>query len=481
MSSNVSTLRNQVISSSFWLIIKENFNFLVRTLGVFILVKLLSTEQYGLYSVVYSITFFIGSISMLGVHVYIARYDKPNIDDVCAAATTLLLISSLITLFVSLLLIPLFIKFTHTPQIFPVIIPLMVFQTLSNIRLIPMALLERSLKYKALSSIDISAQVLYYVVAIPLAALKLGVWAPTLGIVVMSLYISISTIAAVKYKFRLSKDKAKIKEIFLFGFNYTLSMIGWQTKSLILPFIITPLTNISVAGYISIANRIAESLDLFRSSNGKISLTVLSKVQNDIKGFKDKIVKGISYQLIALGLLSVLFLLISPVIIKIVLGKEWLPVLCILPFVFYNALCNAPGAMLSSVLYIKNKAHYVTISYLLQNIAIGAFSWFMISSYGIKGYGYAIVASTPTYFMLFYFINKTIGKIKYLPVFVWFISFSSILSFNYIGLWSSVFLLSPIMIKETREQFMYLAKVFLNVLKTKKGKLCFFRKSTDIG
>lgn len=481
MSSNVSTLRDQVISSSFWLVIRENFNFIVRTIGIFLLVKLLSTEQYGLYSVVSSITIFIGSFSMLGVHVYIAKYAKSDIEDACAAATTLLLLSSLIIIAVAFLLIPLFIKLTHTPQIYPVILPLILFQVLGNIRLIPMALLERSLNYKVLSSIDITAQILYYIVAIPLAALKIGVWAPTVGTIVMTLYMSVRTISVIHYKFKVSRDLHKIKEIFIFGFNYTLSMIGWQAKSLILPFIITPLTNVSVAGCISIANRIADSLDLFRFSNGKISLTVLSKIQNDIKGFKDKIVKGISYQLIALGLLSTIFLLFSPVVIKVVLGKEWFPVISILPFVFYNAFCNAPGAVLSSVLYIKNKAQYVTLCYLLQHISIGALSWLMISYYGIKGYGYAIVASTPAYIMLFFFINRTIGKISYLSILVWFITFSGLIFFNSIGFLSSIFLVLPIIIKETREQFMFLIKIGLNILKTKREKLCFFRKSTDIG
>jgi O-antigen/teichoic acid export membrane protein len=450
------SLKQQAFQSGFWLVLKESTNFLVRIIGVLILTKFLTVEQFGLFSILISISFFMGNFSMLGVHIYINRYNKPDLFNICSAANTLVFISSLCCLLFTICLIPVFKLITHITEIFPLIFPLIILQFINNIRLVPMALLERDLKYKSLSQIDMISQFIYYTLAIPLAIFKFGVWAPIIGTFMMTTYTTIGTIYVSKYKFRFSKDIARINDIFRFGVNYTLSSMGWQVRTLILPLIVTPLSSVALVGYISLANRISESLDILRNANSKLSLSVLSKFQDNADKLKSAIIMGTSYQIISLGILSVTFLFIAPYFIKLLLGVKWFPILVILPFIFFNALCTSFGTVQASVLYLKNKSRLIALSYFTQHLVLSVSTYLLMLKFGDIGYCYALIISSPAYLIIAYFTSKSINRINYTIPFLWLASFSITLFFRQIYISVIFFALLPLLFNGPRIQIRYL-------------------------
>ena len=454
------SLKKQVLTGGLWLTIRENVNLVVRIFGAFALMRFLTPGQYGTYAAVSAIGMFIASISQLGVNVYLTKYDKDDFHEACSASLTAICPVSAAAALLYFAFIPLCTIATHLTGITALALAMFSFIPVSLLRMVPLGIMERALKYKELSQIEITAQALFYLIGIPLAVAGWGAWAPTSGLLVMNAYSTVETIRKSGYTFKFSRDKERIKDVYRYGFGYSFSSMGWQIRSLILPFVVAPLSNAQTVGYIALAARIADSLNLLREATRRVSVSALSRVQSDSEKFRAAIAGGIGYQMIALGPALLLFVLFSRLLIANALGAHWLAIIPLFPFVAFNALCNAFGTVQTAALYVKDKSLLVALSFYTQHVLMALATWLFIVKYGMIGYGYALFVPIPAYCLLVWSVRRAIGSVNYTTGLIWLFSCAVPLFYREMGAWTLLCAAVPFCFQKTRSQLAYIVKVY---------------------
>jgi O-antigen/teichoic acid export membrane protein len=451
-------LFNKLLNGSMWLLFREVINIFIRILGVFILIKFLTPQQYGVYSIAVVIANCIAQIANMGLNTHIVKYNG-DIKKVINSFSSFSVYTSISVTFISYLLIPVFSIITHVnwtvfALIFPTI-PILILGT------IPMGLIERQVEYKKISQLEIFSQIFYYVVTLLLIYLKMGVLAPVFGFIAMNTFYVFNMYRITGFHIVIN-DKTYFKEIWEFGFDFSIANASYQTRSLILPFIIAPITSPSIVGTIAFASRIAESLNIFKVSLGRISINAFSNLHNEGKSFIKAVKSTMSYQLIASGCVLLVFTMVAPFIFIKFIDEKWKDIIPLIPFLAFNTLCVNLIVAQTSALTIKGNVKYVTLNYLLQQILMIIGVYFFLPKFGIMGYGYALLLSTPAYILLssLFFIYY---KFNPFEPFLWFFSISAALLFGHINVvfYGLVFL--PVFFKTCRSQLLFLIE---NIYKT---------------
>jgi PST family polysaccharide transporter len=330
--------------------------------------------------------------------------------------------------------------------------------------LVPLGILERDIKYKKISMLDISNQMLYYIVAFSLIFLNFGVWGPIVGSVTISISYFFITKSMSNYKINV-KDTCYYAQIKKFGYSYCLSNGSYQIKSLIVPFIIAPLTSHDILGVISLASRISDSLNIFKLSLNRISLNALALIQDKKSGLSKIIEKATCYQIIIMGILLTSFVVCAPHLFTWFLSEKWQGLIPLIPFLAFSALCNNLITVQASSLVINGKNNNITFNNILQQVLFIMGSFFFIPTYGILGYGYALAIVFPAY--IIFIINK---DVRIINILLWFFSFSAVLLLNHHWYIYGLFLI-PLLVKECRMHILYLYRKLINILWTKRIKL----------
>lgn len=448
----MSSTKDKIIKGGLWLTLRENINLIIRSLGIFILLKFINPEQYGIYAIIIGIYTFVSQIANLGVNTYIVRYKGVNLDGVVKNSTLLLIILSGATLVLALAAIPFLAKIVKVPNLCIYAGPLFITIPLSIMGVIPLGIAERSLKFKEISKMEMVYQSMFFLISIPLASVfKFGVGSMIIASIIMALYYFCNLLFISTYKFEISYDKTVFFDILKFGISYAIACFGWQLRLLVLPLIIAPAFNAHTVGIISLANRIAESLNIIRDTMRRIALNAIAQVQDNSDKCKRILLDGISYQIISLWAILFIFILLAPYCLEFVLNKKWVGILGLLPYVAAYTLYNSFNTIPTAFLYIKDKTYYVAGLFFVQHILIILGAYFLTKEFGIVGYAYSILIPLPLILLLIYVIQKCGDKINFTIPLLWFFCLTTSLFFV-LSKYLLLLCLIPIFNKKCRNQ-----------------------------
>jgi len=453
------SLFEKLLKGSIWLFFREIANIIIRIFGVFLIIKVVTPEQYGVYAISVAIASCIAQVSSMGINIHIVKYSG-DIKEVLSSFSSFSFYVTVLVTVLAYLLIPVFAIITHVNWVIFAIIFITIPVTILGF--VPMGIIERQIDYKEISKLEIFCQVIYYVTALSLIYLKIGVWALVIGSVIMSITYFFGLVLITKYTLTFNNFRY-FKEIKKFGINYSFTNVSYQTKSLILPFIIAPLTNPGIVGTIALAIRITDSLNAFKISLGRISIRALSTLQNDRYNFINAVKNAMSYQVIVMGLFLIVFVLLSPPIVSLFLGKKWCSIIPLIPFLAFNTLCSNLIIAQVSALTIKEKNHTVALNFLFQQILLLVGLYLFLPKYSVTGYGYAILISAPAYLLLSYTFFKIYKEFNPLEPLLWFVPFSIALICGHLNsaFFSLIFL--PLLLPRCRDQF---SRLFNSMYKT---------------
>jgi len=307
-----------------------------------ILARLLLPEDFGLMASAMVVIGFVNVFRDLGLSA--ALIQKQNLSDELFSSVFWLSVAiGLIMMLALIIFSPYIADFYNANVLVPILQVLSLSFLFSSLSAVQQALLEKELKFKIISKIELFATFLAAVTGITMAILKFGIWSLVLQNLVFTFTVSSL------FWIRLSKRPKfffkwrEIKSIYNFsanlaGFNILNYFVRNADYILIQKFL-----GEQQLGYYTLAYRLMlYPLKNITAVMTRVMFPLLSKIQNDNKRFRDiylKLVNTISLLSfpLMLGLVAV-----SDNFVIVVFGAKWEPVTTLI-------LILAPLGLLQSI------------------------------------------------------------------------------------------------------------------------------------
>ena len=175
------TLRTEIVRGGAYLGIRQVVGTAINVAGVILLPRFLGPSDYGVYAAAMGLFVAVQLVAQLGVGVYLVRAADADRPELFWCASTLLLAAGCAAAVTASLRTPLAQRWTRIDGLVGVGLVVFAMLPLSNLTQVPLARLERALDYRRVAWVELVSQLLFFVVAIPLAWMGAGPWAPVAG------------------------------------------------------------------------------------------------------------------------------------------------------------------------------------------------------------------------------------------------------------------------------------------------------------
>ena len=322
-------------------------------------------------------------------------------------------------------------------------------QTLS---IVPAARLERNLDFRRIAAIETAGQLLYYATALPLVFLGFDVWSLVTAWTLQQSFLCIAFHIAARYKPGVAWDMAVIKPMLRFAFGYAAADWLWQLRGLVNPLIVGHFLPAAAVGQIGLAIRMLELLTFTKTIAYRLSVAVLSKIQDHPLKLVGTATDGMRLQTLALGPVLIGFSWFGGLILSHIFGERWAPVMLVYPYLALSYLTNSQFNIHASILYVLHRNWDVAKFHIIHVIMFATASWFFVDHYGIVGYGFGELVALPSYLALHFAVRRTVGSPEYGISAFWWASLAIGLFWRELGLWAAAMpvlaLLCPPSIKQ---------------------------------
>jgi PST family polysaccharide transporter len=453
------SLRTQVLRGGTFLVIRQGLGVIIGLGGVLLLTRAIGPEKYGLYAACLNIFGYVQSLSQLGIEIFVVRREGEEDSQVYHQAFTLLLLLGLGGMLLSLLGLPLLSQWVRLDGFSSVAGVIFLGLPLVLLSQVPLARLERRLDYKRVAVIELGSQLVYYLVALPLAFQGAGVWAPVAGWCTQQIQTVGLLFVISRYRPRLCWNPDLIKQMLSYSVGYSASSWVWQLRNLVNPLVVGRYAGAEAVGYVALAIRLVEVLSFVKGATWRLSIAALGRLQGDPIRLGKAVSEGMSLQILALGPLLVVASWVSPLILPLLFGDRWLPVIQIYPFIALSYLSNAMFNLHSSVLYVLQKNWEVTAFHLAHIILFAGASLLLVPRLSsIVGYGWGEVVALASYVVIHIFVVRNISSPDYRLPMLWWSASAAALFVYQLGWWSALGLVVIAFLPSTYQQIGYYIK-----------------------
>ena len=395
---------------------------IVSVAGVLVLTRVIGPHDYGVFASAMGVHLYVSNLSQWGVAVYLIRENQESEDPaVYNQGFTLLLLLGVAAALTGNLALPLLGKWVSIPEFRPVAATLLLVLPLQLTNQVPLARLERNLDYRRVALTELSGQVTYYAVAIPVALSGGRFWAPVAGWWAQQLVVGVQLHVVSGLRLRMLWSRPLVRQMLGYGLGFSASMWVWQLRSLVNPLIVGRYAGAEGVGYVALALRVTEYLCFVKTATYRISIAALARVQAETAKLRRALTDGMTLQQVVLGPLLLAFALVGPYIISKFFGPRWSGVMSVYPFIAVGYLANALFTLHSSVLYVLKRNWHVTSFHLAHVSLFVAGALLLVPRYGVRGYGFAELIAIPAYFVVHEWISRDVGSPTYRHAFIWFV------------------------------------------------------------
>ncbi|MEA2742773.1 MAG: hypothetical protein QOG25_1144 [Acetobacteraceae bacterium] len=404
--------------------------------GLLVITRIIGPAAYGPYVAALGICQYAQNLGQAGIGVYLVRASGHVSERTHDVATTLLVISAvgLTTLLeASLGLIGQWIPMPGLVPLLAVLLLSVVFQTIA---VGASARLERALDFRRVAMIETAGQLLYYAAALPLVFMGLGVWSLVAGWCAQQIFQCVAFHIAACHRPRLAWDTAIIRSMLSYTFGYAASDWLWQLRNLINPLIVGHFLPAEAVGQVGLAIRMLELLSFTKTVAYRLSVAVLAKVQHERAKLIEAATDGMRLQTLALGPVLIGFSWFGGLLLSMVFGKRWEPVMLVYPYLALSYLTNAQFNIHSSILYVLHRNWAVSWFHIVHVVLFAAAAWVFVGRFGIVGYGYAEGVALLSYPVIHYSVRMVVGSPDYAISALWWAGIAIGLFWRELGSWA---------------------------------------------
>jgi PST family polysaccharide transporter len=445
-------LRSQVLRGGTYLVLRQGLGVIISFAGVLLLTRVIGPENYGIYAAATAIFLYLQMLSQLGIEVYLVRREGEEELGVYHQAFTLLLLQGFGGMLLALLALPLLDQWVHLEGFRPVAQALFLGLPVVLLTQVPMARLERNLDYKRVALIELLNQVVYYLVAFPMAFRGFGVWALVVGWWVQWLQSLVLLYWSAKYRPQLAWNRDLIEQMLRYSVSFSASIWLWQLRTLLNPLIVGRYAGAEAVGYVALAIRIIDILSFVKAATWRISLATLGRLQGDRTRLVKAVTEGMGLQVLALGPLLVVVSWVLPWLLPLVFGERWLPVVAVYPFIALSNLTNSLFNMHSSALYVLRRNWEVTAFNLAYMLLFVGSAFVLVPRLGLVGYGWAEVATLGSYIVVHLFLVRHIGNPNYWLAGLWWGACAVALFTHQLGWWAALGMIAVVFLPDTQQR-----------------------------
>ncbi len=432
------SLRGKIFEGGALLMGRQLISMALSLVGLLVITRIIGPAKYGPYVAALGICQYAQNLGQAGIGVYLVRATGEITQRTYDVANTLLLLSAgglVLLLEASLGLIAQWVTMPGLTPLLAVLLVTVLFQTLA---VAASARLERALDFRRVAMIETAGQLLYYGAALPLVLVGLGVWSLVIGWCVQQVFLCIAFHAASRYCPRLAWDRAIVRSMLNYTFGYALSDWLWQLRGLVNPLIAGHFLAAAAVGQIGLAIRMLELLAFTKSIAYRLSVAVLAKVQQDRVHLVAAATEGMRLQTLSLGPVLLGFSWFGSMLLSLMFGKRWEPVMLLYPFLALSYLTNAQFNIHSSILYVLQRNWAVSWFHIVHIMLFAGAAWFAIDRFGIVGYGYAEMVALLSYPVIHRSVHNAVGSPRYGISLLWWASVAIGLFWRQLGLWAIV-------------------------------------------
>lgn len=413
-------LRNKAVKGGFIMVIRQGLGILLSLASVIFITRVIGPEQYGFFGAASGIAVFLYRLGPWGLDVYLVRKtENPDREEYNQAFTILLAVSLVLTLGMALGR-DVIANFLRIEQVSPLSLAL-AFTIPPTLLKVPSTVkLERDLNFQRVAFNELISQISYYVIAIPMAFQGAGAWAPVTGLLVQQYILFILSQLGANLKFGLCWNRGLVKQMVSYGFTYSASNWAWELRTLVNPVIVGRFAGAEAVAFVALAIRLVEMLSFVRFITWRLAMAALARLKENKPRLRHSVEEGMHLLALTVGLPMAGFSLVGPIVLGIVFGKNWDPVLEVYPFIAISYIAYSIFNLHTSVLYLLGKNMYVTWFNLVHVVIFGVTAFLTVPRIGFIGYGWAEVSTLISYIVLHLYITKEIGTPNYISAFIWF-------------------------------------------------------------
>ena len=413
-------LRNQAVKGGFIMVIRQGLGILLSLASVIFVTRIIGPEEYGFFGAASGIAVFLYRLGPWGLDVYLVRKtENPVQEEYNQAFTILLGISTVFTL--SMVLgRDAIASFLRIEQISPLLFALAFTIPPFLLKVPSTAKLERDLNFQRVAFNELVSQISYYIIAIPMAFRGAGAWSPVMGLLVQQYILFILSQSGAKLKFGLCWNPKLAKEMVGYGFTFSASSWAWELRTLINPVIVGRFAGAEAVAFVALAIRLVEMLSFVRYITWRLAIAALAKFKDNKARLLHSVEEGMHLLALTVGLPMAGFSLVGPIVLNVVFGKNWDPVLEVYPFIAISYIAYSIFNLHTSVLYLLGKNMRVTWFNLVHVAVFGITALLLVPRIGMVGYGWAEVSTLASYILLHLYISKEVGRPNYITAFIWF-------------------------------------------------------------
>jgi O-antigen/teichoic acid export membrane protein len=214
-------------------------------------------------------------------------------------------------------------RFFHAPQLPLVVVAMSLTFVISSFKTVPLALLQRDLRFKALALIDLSQALVLAVSMVAFAVAGFRYWALVCGGVLAAL-VSTGAIVWLRHMAFAWPRPASLKHAMTLGSDVVLSRLGWYISSNTDFLVAGRILGKAALGFYNVAWTIASvPVDKIAALVGQVTPAIFSAVQTDPRAMRRyllRITEGIALITFPAG---VGLALVARDFVLVVLGSKW--------------------------------------------------------------------------------------------------------------------------------------------------------------
>jgi PST family polysaccharide transporter len=380
-------LREQALRGGAFMLTRQVLSIGLGAAGLIALTRLIGPTDYGYYAAFLAVVTVLAEVAALGVRVYLIRLSPDiGLDPFRQSFAFLLLSGTLVVCLTALVVVLLGDRLVPSEQR-PALLTMLVAIIFTLLGVPSFGLLERDLNYRAVAIVEFFNDVVYYIVALPLAVLGFGLWAPVIGYVLAQASFFVRATVASGLRPSLDWSPALAKDLLRFGVPFSAAQLALYGRRLVNPLVIGPLLGPAAVGIVALTIRAADTLTFVSQVTYRLSIAAFSRIRAETGRLAAAHEEATMLQILAAGAPLAAFAVIAPWITPALLGASWAPLSDVFPFVGLAYFTTVSFNMSVSVLYVLGRNALVASAQLLRLGILVVATAVAAPRFGEVGYG----------------------------------------------------------------------------------------------
>jgi O-antigen/teichoic acid export membrane protein len=367
----------------------------VRFAGVLVVVRIIGPANYGIYAGAAAFVALVTAVTQMGTEVFLIRQIEEPDARAYDEALGFLVITSLIGVALALGASFAVAPIVHDRTALKLFRVLLVSVPLNICWAPAQARIERSFAYGRIGALEVGSDLVLYAIAVPLALSHFQAWSLVLGWIGCEGYLLIGSYLLAGLGFRPRWPRGAARELLRHGSVYgTTSWLG-QLAALANPIVVGSFIGAAGVGYVALAIRLVATLGFASRAAWRVGLASLSKLRDHAR-LSAALRESMALYVVALGLPLAGFAILARVLVPLLFGSAWTPVISLFALMACARTLSSPAALQSTLLFSRGRNLAVAITVAITTSVLFLVAWLAVPRLGVDGYGVAVLCTAVT-------------------------------------------------------------------------------------